>query len=263
MIRALICDIYGTLLEVRPPPPRAESSWNFLWRTFVHASPPPTLKEFSLAVEPLIAHHHALGRARGLVQPEVDWPALAGQAFPPLQQLSPDEQTRFFETHAFLSRTTRLAPGAADCLRAARTAGLLLGIASNAQASTRLELSHALAAADLNLNMFDHSLSFYSYEHGLAKPDPGVCDWFAPRLAARGLSPEEILMVGDREDNDITPAAAAGWRTWLISHAPSSSSSPYSWFSLQQWLRDNVIARPPFLCEHSTPPASHPASHGP
>ena len=77
MIRALICDIYGTLLEVGPPPPRAEASWNFLWHSFVHVSPPPTLKEFSLAVEPLIAHHHALGRARGLVQPEVDWPALA------------------------------------------------------------------------------------------------------------------------------------------------------------------------------------------
>ena len=205
----------------------------------------------------------ALGRARGLVQPEVDWPALASQAFPPLQQLSPDEQTQFFQSHAFLSRTTRLASGAADCLRTARTAGLLLGIASNAQASTRLELSQALAAENLNLNMFDPSLSFYSYEHGLAKPDPGVCDWFRPRLASRGLHPQEILMVGDREDNDIAPAAAAGWRTWLISPPPSSASSPHSWFSLQQWLMVNVIARPPILCEPSLQPVSRPPPYSP
>ena len=70
-------------------------------------------------------------------------------------------------------------------------------------------------------------------------------------------------MVGDREDNDIAPAAAAGWRTWLISHTRSSASNPHPWFSLQQWLMDNVIARPPILCEPSLQSVSLPPPYSP
>jgi FMN phosphatase YigB (HAD superfamily) len=38
----------------------------------------------------------------------------------------------------------------------------------------------------------------------------------AARLAARGICPGEILMIGDRLDNDIAPARAQGWQAWQV-----------------------------------------------
>lgn len=234
MIRAAICDVYGTLLEVGPPPPDAETGWARLWREQVGTSDPPRLAELDAAVRPLVAVHHAAGRARGLLQPEIDWPALAAQAFPALDRLSPHQRPSFFFEHARLTRSTRLATGAADCLRALQRAGITIGIASNAQACTRLELAASLAAAGLDASVFAPDVCFFSYEHGVAKPDPLVFQTLAHRLARHGLSPAETLMVGDRADTDIAPATAAGWAAWQLTPDPAPRAGP--WPALQAWL---------------------------
>jgi FMN phosphatase YigB (HAD superfamily) len=53
----------------------------------------------------------------------------------------------------------------------------------------------------------------FSEELGLFKPDP---DLFRQALAQADVAPEESLMVGDRLDNDIAPAAALGMATaWI------------------------------------------------
>jgi FMN phosphatase YigB (HAD superfamily) len=50
----------------------------------------------------------------------------------------------------------------------------------------------------------------------LKKPDPAIFRWALERA---GCSPEEAIMVGDRIDNDITPARALGMKTiWF--HPP-------------------------------------------
>ena len=49
-----------------------------------------------------------------------------------------------------------------------------------------------------------------SAELGLAKPDPAIFDLALERT---GCSPDQAWMVGDRLDNDIRPANAAGWHT--------------------------------------------------
>jgi len=236
MIRAVICDIYGTLLEVGPPPPDAEARWTTLWRSAVTApDPPPTLAGLDEGVRRRIPHHHARGRARGLIQPEVDWPALAVEAFPALHPLSAPERHRFFCEHARLRRTTRLAEGAAACLRAWHAAGMLLGIASNAQACTRQELAEALAAHALDPGLFDAEACFFSYAHGVAKPDPRVFQWLTDRLAARGLTPADTLMVGDRLDTDVAPATAAGWHAWHLGPGPGAHAG--DWQALRRWTR--------------------------
>jgi FMN phosphatase YigB (HAD superfamily) len=234
MIRAVICDVYGTLLEVGPPPPDAEARWTRLWQESVAAPDPPSLTELDTAVRRLVPVHHAAGRARGLVQPEIDWPALAAQAFPALGRLPPDQHASFFYTHAQLIRSTRLARGAADCLRSLKRAGLVLGIASNAQACTRLELATSLQSAGLNPAVFDEDACFFSYEHGVAKPDPRVFHSLADRLARRGISAAETLMVGDRADTDVAPATAAGWAAWQL--APNQRPHAGDWPALQAWL---------------------------
>jgi FMN phosphatase YigB (HAD superfamily) len=234
MIRAVICDIYGTLLEVGPAPADAECRWKELWLARFGGPSAPTLREFDQAIRAHIPSRHAEGRARGLLQPEIVWPTLAASAFPVLHRLPAEEQESFFLQHARLCRTTRLAPGAADCLRDAQTACLLLGIASNAQACTRGELAHALAMESLDASLFHPAASFYSYEHGVAKPDPRVFRHLGTRLAALGMAPEEILMVGDRLDADIGPAHAAGWAAWHLRREPGPSAGP--WLQLRQHL---------------------------
>ena len=116
MIRAVICDIYGTLLEVGPPPPDAEERWARLWQETVGTPDPPSLAQLDTAVGRLVPVHHAAGRARGLQQPEIDWPALAAEAFPALERVPAPQRPWFYHQHAGLCRTTRLAPEAADCL---------------------------------------------------------------------------------------------------------------------------------------------------
>lgn len=220
MIRAVLCDVYGTLLEVGPPPPDAEARWVRLWHDHLAAPDPPTLADLDHAVRRLIPLHHAQGRSHGLVQPEIDWPTLATHAYPVLDQLPPAQRPAFFFTHAQLCRSTRLADGAADFLRAAQAAGLVLGIASNAQACTRLELAASLAPAGLEPAIFTDTVCFFSYEHGVAKPDPRVFATLTARLRSLGIAPHETLLVGDRLDADITPGTAAGWHTWHLRHDP-------------------------------------------
>jgi putative hydrolase of the HAD superfamily len=121
--------------------------------------------------------------------------------------------------HARLTRTVRLAPGAAAVLEELRRSELPVGIASNAQAYTHVELADALAPVGLGLDLFDPGLTFWSFEHGFSKPDPHVFRILTARLAGRGIRPPETLMVGDRQDNDIDPARRAGWDAWHVDPA--------------------------------------------
>lgn len=70
----------------------------------------------------------------------------------------------------------------------------------------------ALAAMDLPVDAIHTSDGW-----GVAKPAP---EFFAKVVAVSGREPEEILYVGDRLDNDVRPAGAAGMRTALIRRGP-------------------------------------------
>ncbi|MGV9777516.1 HAD family hydrolase [Streptosporangium sp. NPDC003464] len=70
----------------------------------------------------------------------------------------------------------------------------------------------ALAAMDLPVDAIHTSDGW-----GVAKPDPA---FFAEVVAVSGREPGEILYVGDRIDNDVRPARAAGMRTALIRRGP-------------------------------------------
>ena len=87
--------------------------------------------------------------------------------------------------------------------------------------------------------VFEPDLCFWSYRHGFSKPDPHVFRILTARLEARGLRPAEILMVGDRLDNDIEPARAHGWLTWRLARAAQTDVPPPAagdWVALRRWL---------------------------
>ncbi len=62
-----------------------------------------------------------------------------------------------------------------------------------------------------------------SGDTGLSKPDPRV---FAAAAVQAKCEPAEIAMIGDRLDNDIGPANAAGWRTIRILRGPHRRQTP-------------------------------------
>lgn len=215
-VRAVIFDVYATILEVTAPPPHAEDLWQELFAEMLSAKPPLTRTQFSVATGQVIARLHAEARAQGIPWPEVLWPRVVMEVLPDLAQLPVHQLDDFLLRQMQMGRTLRLADGAAECLSWLKSAGRMLGIASNSQAYTLRELHQALSNVGLDLSVFERDLCFWSFEHGFSKPDPHVFRILSARLEARGVFRGEALMVGDRLDNDVTPARTQGWQTWLL-----------------------------------------------
>ncbi|MCX8133451.1 MAG: HAD family hydrolase [Roseococcus sp.] len=97
-----------------------------------------------------------------------------------------------------------LYPDVRPAIVALRRAGVRIGIAGNqppgvAEALARLGLGAAFIAT--------------SATWGVAKPDPR---FFVRVREATGAPPERIAYVGDRLDNDVAPARAAGLRALFL-----------------------------------------------
>lgn len=101
-----------------------------------------------------------------------------------------------------------LYPDAAPCLRALHDAGYRIGVVGNQPARA----DAALAGLGLPLDLVGSSESW-----GVQKPDPRFFERIATTL---GLPPAEIAYVGDRLDNDVRPAAAAGMQAIFVRRGP-------------------------------------------
>lgn len=96
-------------------------------------------------------------------------------------------------------------------LRTLKARGYRIGIIANQSAGTAERLRR--------WGLLEHiDLVIASAEAGVAKPDPAI---FAMALAQAGCQPQEAVMIGDRLDNDIAPAKAAGMRTVWVSQGPA------------------------------------------
>jgi FMN phosphatase YigB (HAD superfamily) len=237
-IRAVIFDVYHTLLQVGPPPDNAAEKWEVVWREFFDNPPQLSLREFNEKTDSLISSEHATARVRGIQYPEVYWPELAVKALPQLCALAPERRDEFLFQHAQLRHSTCLMPGAAEALSYLAQEGLLLGIVSNAQPYTLRELELALGTANLSTNLFPKEICFWSFKAGFSKPDPHVFQLVSARLKRFSIANDEILVVGDRLDNDIWPAQRHGWRTWQINSTDcSDDTASGSWPALANSLR--------------------------
>lgn len=220
-IRALIFDIYGTILEVGAPPPDADARWQKLFHDLFHAEPAMSRLDFSVACSKVIARLHEAARVLGIPRPEVGWPSVVAEVLPGLRTLSSKDQSEFLYRQIQTGHTTRVSPAAAAALRLMKERQYLLGIASNAQDYTLRELQEGLSPHALGMDLFDQDLCFWSFKNGFSKPDPHVFQVLTARLGARGIAPTETLMIGDRLDNDIVPARAHGWQSWRITTQPA------------------------------------------
>lgn len=102
-----------------------------------------------------------------------------------------------------------LYPDVRDALAALRADGLWLGIAGN----------QTVRAGRILRELFSNDVDLIgtSDDWGASKPDRAFFDRVADVVPAE---PGEMLYVGDRVDNDITPARAAGMHTALVRRGP-------------------------------------------
>ena len=99
-------------------------------------------------------------------------------------------------------------PDAAAALARLRAAGVRVGIAGNQPAGAERSVAPVVAAGDLVAT---------SAAWGVSKPDPA---FFARLLAELALPAAAVAYVGDRVDNDVLPAAAAGLFTVHLRRGP-------------------------------------------
>jgi HAD superfamily hydrolase (TIGR01549 family) len=101
-----------------------------------------------------------------------------------------------------------LYPDVRDCIATLKRDGFFVGIAGNQTARAGRLLG------ELNLGV---DLIATSDDWGAEKPTPA---FFDKLISSVGLAPAEIAYVGDRLDNDIRPARAAGLFTVFIRRGP-------------------------------------------
>jgi FMN phosphatase YigB (HAD superfamily) len=101
-----------------------------------------------------------------------------------------------------------LYPDAAQCLATLKASGHIVGIAGNQPASAEATLRDAGLAAD-----------FIATSAGWGVEKPALA-FFHKVIEAAGCAPTDIAYVGDRVDNDVLPALAAGLRPVLIKRGP-------------------------------------------
>lgn len=99
-------------------------------------------------------------------------------------------------------------PDALPCLATLRAAGYRVGLAGNQPHEAEPALAAAGVAADFIAS---------SARWGVEKPDPA---FFARVTEAAGAPPAEIAYVGDRLDNDVLPAKAAGMLAVFLRRGP-------------------------------------------
>jgi HAD superfamily hydrolase (TIGR01509 family) len=96
-------------------------------------------------------------------------------------------------------------PDARPCLERLRSTGYRVGAAGNTPAFVEEQLS-------AHVDLVGSSATW-----GVDKPAP---EFFARLIALAGVGPEKIAYVGDRVDNDIGPALAAGMLAVHIRRGP-------------------------------------------
>ena|SRR5437867_3289791 len=241
-LRAVIFDIYHTLFEIGPPPADAAQCWESLWEDALADPPRLTLEEFAAECEKIIQREHAAAAQAGVQNPEIYWPAVAREALPELARLGETEGDEFLYRHAKLQRTVKLMPGAAETLAELALRHILLGLISNCQPYTLRELDSALSIGQLQRAIFNAEVCFFSFKAGFSKPNPHAFRILAARLQACGVTTAETLVVGDRPANDLEPAQAQGFQTWLLTAAPSADGlSAGDWALLRRHLATRII----------------------
>jgi putative hydrolase of the HAD superfamily len=243
-IRVVLFDVYGTLINYWRPEFsnegtkkkalleafRSTISFFGMERYLVEMNPEePAEKTLWDLYHGLIALRHKLCLDKKVEFPEVKieevWNTIilmlkrrgyvAGGSFP--QDASDFARSVAFH-YNYVSFNRGLYPGVADALRILSDNNILLGIVSNAQFYTSMDLTLFLrdqthGKIDDFSRLFDPDLVFFSYEYGVSKPNPILFRKLFDALYELQILPSQALFVGNDLVSDIKPAGDAGMKT--------------------------------------------------
>jgi putative hydrolase of the HAD superfamily len=215
-VRAVLLDALGTLVELKPPAPRLR---RLLREAGFDVTEDQAAAGFAAEIAYYLDHHldgsdrERLERLRDRCADELR----KGLGLPELDHAN--------ARRAMLGALEFTAyPDALPALRELRERGLRLVVASNWDCSLG-EWLRPLGIAELVEGVVT------SAEVGAAKPSPRV---FERALAVAGIEPREALHVGDKVDNDVAGAAAAGVRAILLQRDGGPASDVKSIRSLSE-----------------------------
>lgn len=246
-VRAVICDVYGTMVNYWKPgfedkPTREKlllSSFKQLIDRFLlepyllKMNPEETpAKTLSDLYHGLISLSHQNSTKNGVEYPEVKiekvWELILmmfkRHGYQPTAHIQVEEKdiSRCFAyTYNFLSLGRQLYPGVVEALQKLKASNIMVGILSNAQFYTPIDLTLMIRDQSNEkiedyLELFDIDLTFYSYEYGFSKPNQLLFRRLFDALYEYNILPEQTVMLGNDLLVDIAPAKAAGMKTALF-----------------------------------------------
>ena len=220
--RAILFDVYGTLLELLQAPTaiETESEWHRWHAKWLGTRPSRIWEEHVGAVREEVNRCRTALQKRGIPHPEVIWNEILDKVLPEWHRIPPSEREEATVELAALTHRVRLYEAAGPFLKRLLGEGIFIGIASNAQPYSETELSRELSRIGMDRPPWMPDLCFWSWRHGFAKPDPHVFRMLDVRIRRLGIRAAEVLMVGDRWDNDIEPARMSGWKGWHLAREP-------------------------------------------
>ncbi|MDR3011769.1 MAG: HAD family hydrolase [Chitinispirillales bacterium] len=254
-MRAVVFDVYGTLVNYwRPGFEDRPCREDLLLQAFSEISamfemdgtltkmnpadpPARTLNDF---YNGLIALNHQKSVGEGIEFPEVRLDEVWSVIVMMLKRNGYDAEARFpggaaasastmaaefarylAYTYNFLSMGRTLYPEVASALKKMKGGNITLGILSDAQLYTPIDLTLLLreqsgGTIDDYNEMFDADLTFFSYQYGYVKPSDILFRKLFDALYEYHITPAQTVFVGNDLATDIKPAAALGMRTALF-----------------------------------------------
>jgi putative hydrolase of the HAD superfamily len=165
----------------------------------------------------LIQQQHATAHRMGLTFPEIDirhiWETWLQEAGTPAA--SPEQVERIAITYEMRVNPVWPMPGMEETLTGLHQRRIRLGIISNAQFYTPY-LFPVLTGRTVEEWGFDPGICVWSYRCGEAKPAQTLFLKALNTLGESGLTPDQILYVGNDMRNDVWPAHERGCRTALF-----------------------------------------------
>jgi len=198
VIRAVLLDVLGTLVELLPPAPRLRRE---LAARGIDVSLEQAGAAFGAEISYYLAHHMEGSTRAGLEDLRDRCAAETRRALDLGEERQADVRAAMLGALEFGAY-----PDAVPALESLRAAGLRRVAASNWDCS----LPDGLAMAGLG-GLLDGAVS--SAVAGAAKPDPAV---FLAALELAGCEPGEALFAGDSLENDVEGALACGMQAALV-----------------------------------------------
>ena len=228
-IRAVVCDVYGTLfssgvgdISLATEENRDAALRGVLADNRIRVTRAAAKSRLDQSLHAIIHYQQSKLRARGTEFPEVDirsvWAELISELATSGQietDAAIDIDTLVIDYETKVNPTQPM-PGLTETLAELRARGIILSIISTAQFYTPLLFEAFLEKNSAELG-FCSDCNVWSYQELAGKPSQQLYRLAAERLHAHhGLSPQQCLYIGNDMRNDIWPAQAIGFRTALF-----------------------------------------------